>query len=191
MPLLSAERPHLVPVVLLVIVAFGLLFFSVRSSKVADAGAEGLKVFPAAQAQPAPDWALTNASTGQTVRLSDRVKNGPVVFSFWATWCGPCRDELPHLQRLSQKYAGRVQFYGVNSNDPKEAIQAFSTQMGLTFPQLSDDRREIANRYGVEAIPVLVVVDAKRRLRAVSVGYDPGEDLEASLSNVLDAVIAH
>lgn len=191
MSLLPAERTQMVPVVLLVIVAFGLLFFSVRSSKVADAGADGLKVLPADGAQHAPDWTLPDTMTGKSVRLSDEVKNGPVVFSFWATWCGPCREELPQIQRVSQKYAGRVQFYGVNSNDSRPAIQTFSARMGLTFPQLSDARRDAATRYGVEAIPVLIVVDAKQNVRAVSVGYDPGQDLEKSLSNVLDAVLAH
>jgi thiol-disulfide isomerase/thioredoxin len=190
MPFLSVERARFVPVMLFVIVAFGLLFFSIRSSKIADAGAGGLTLLPAGQVQIAPDWTLPNAATGRAVRLSDQVKNGPVVFSFWATWCGPCREELPHLQRVSQKYAGRVQFYGINSNDSRPAMKAFGAQMGLTFPLLSDDRRDAATRYGVDAIPVLVVVDATRRVRAVSVGYDSGQDLEASLSKVLDAILA-
>jgi len=186
-----AERSQFVPVVLLVIVAFGLLFFSVRSAKVADAGADGLKVLPAGQVQTAPDWALPDAASGRTVRLSEQVKNGPVVFSFWASWCAPCREELPRIERMSHKYAGRVRFFGVNAHDSRPGIQKYAGRMGLTFPQLSDDRRDASTRYGVEAIPILVVVDAGRHVRAVSVGYDPRQDLETSLSNVLDAVLAH
>lgn len=182
-----AERSHVIPAVLLVAVAFGLLFFSVRSVKIADAGADGLRLLPPAQVQTAPDWALPDASTGQIVRLSEQAKRGPVVFSFWATWCGPCRAELPHLEQLSHKYAGRVQFYGVNSDDPAPVMPSFASRLGLTFPMLSDAKRDAETQYGVEAIPMLVVVDSRGKVRAVSVGYR--EDMEEALSKILDTLL--
>lgn len=184
------ERAKLTTVILLVVVAFGFLFTSVRSNMVADDGSLALAPLPAAKVAPAPDWTVPDARTGQTVNLRAQARLHPVVFSFWATWCGPCKQELPHLQRVSERYKGRVAFYGINSDDPPAAINAFAQRNGLTFPLLADVRHEAAARYGVDSIPLLVVVDTQGRIRAVSNGYDPSEDLEASLPKLLDTLLA-
>ena len=184
------ERAKLTTVILLVVVAFGFLFTSVRSNMVADDGSLSLAPLPAAKVAPAPDWTVPDARTGQAVNLRAQARLHPVVFSFWATWCGPCKQELPHLQRVSERYKGQVAFYGINSDDTPAAINAFAQRNGLTFPLLADVRREAAVRYGVDSIPLLVVVDTKGRIRAVSNGYDPSEDLEASLPKLLDTLLA-
>ena len=183
------QRDHTALAILLVIAAFGFLFLSVRSNTVADDGNDGLKLLPANQIHPAPDWTLPDAASGRPVSLSQQVQHRPVVFSFWATWCGPCREELPHIERVAQKYKGRVDVYGVNSSDAPPAIGAFAHENGLSFPMLSDLKRDAATRYGAESIPMLVVVDTNDRVRAVSVGYDPGGDLETSLSKILDTLL--
>lgn len=184
------ERAKLTTVILLVVVAFGFLFTSVRSNMVADDGSAAFAPLPAAKVAPAPDWTVPDARTGQAVNLRAQARLHPVVFSFWATWCGPCKQELPHLQRVSERYKGRVAFYGINSDDTPAAINAFATRNRLTFPLLADVRHEAAVRYGVQSIPLLVVVDTKGSIRAVSNGYDPSEDLEASLPKLLDTLLA-
>ncbi len=184
------KRTELLGAVLLVVLAFGLLFVSVRSNPLPDETQDGLAPVPAAKVSRAPDWTLPDAQTGRSVSLQAEAQAHPVVFAFWATWCGPCRDELPHLQRAANRYRGRVAFYGINSNDPPQAIQAFVRQNKLTLPMLADTRRDVATRYGVETIPLLVVVDTKGNIRAVSSGYDPSEDLEASLAKLLDSLLA-
>ncbi len=184
------QRAQIVPVVLLLLVAFGFLFFSVRSVTVADAGGDGLKLLPADQVQDAPDWTLPDAASGRPVSLSQEVRRRPVVFSFWATWCGPCHEELPHLERVARKYAGRADVYGVNSSDAPPAIRAFARENNLTFPMLSDLKRDAATRYGADALPMLVVVDTHDKVRAVAVGYDPSGDFETALSHVLDRLLA-
>lgn len=183
------QRTQMIPVVLLLLVAFGFLFLSVRSNTVADQGDDGLKLLPPKQVQSAPDWTLTDAASGKLVRLSEEAKRRPVVFSFWATWCGPCREELPHLDRVAQKYGSRVAFYGVNSSDSPAAIVAFAKQNGLHFPMLSDNKRTAATEYGAESIPMLVVIDQHNKVRAVAVGYDPDTNFETSLSKVLDTLL--
>jgi thiol-disulfide isomerase/thioredoxin len=183
------QRDHMVFAVLFVVAAFGFLFLSVRHNTVADDGNDGLKLLSANQVQSAPDWALTDAASGKTIHLSQEVRRQPVVFSFWATWCGPCREELPHLESVARKYQGRIAFFGVNSSDAPPAINAFAHENGLTFPMLSDLKRDAATRYGAESIPMMVVVDTRDKVRAVSVGYDPDGDLEASLSKVLDSLL--
>ena len=181
------DRTKNILAVLFVVAAFGLLFFSVRTSKIADQASPGL--IAAGDAKPAVDFTLPVAATGRPLRLKDAEKAGPVVLDFWATWCGPCQAELPHLETLSRKYKGRVAFYGVNSSDTPHIITAFTSQSGLTFPTLSDSNRGVAFLYGVDAIPLLVVVDGKGRTRSVVNGYDPDENVEASLSKTLDALL--
>lgn len=186
----SMPRSQTVSAVLLVIVALGLLYYSVQSSTVTDEATPKLTALSANKEASAPDWAIRDAFTGKTVRLSEETRLHPVVFSFWATWCGPCREELPHLERVSEKYRDRVAFYGINSNDPPQVMTAFAGRNKLTFPMLSDDRHEVAARYGADAIPKLVVVDTHGKVRAVTSGYDPNEDFETSLSKILDTLLA-
>ncbi len=182
------ERTKTLFALLFVAAAFALLFLSVRPSAVADQSAPGL--IAAGEAKTAPDFDLPDAATGQPFRLQNAVKSRPLVLDFWATWCGPCRAELPHLETLSRKYGGRVAFYGVNSSDAPSAVRAFTKQSGLTFPMLSDAGHNVAFLYGADTIPLLVVVDTQGKARAVINGYDPDENVEASLSKLLDSLLA-
>ena len=180
------ERTKTLLALLLVAAAFGLLFVSVRRASIADAAGQGLTA--ASAAKPAPPFTLANAATGKPLVLSDAAKQRPLVLDFWATWCGPCRAELPHLEKLSQKYQGRVAFYGINSSDSPSITAAFARQNGLTFPMLSDRDHHVAFLYGADTIPLLVVIDTHGKVRAVTDGYS--ENVEAELSQTLDALLA-
>ena len=173
---------------LFVAAALGLVAFSVRRTTLADQSAPGLVA--AAEAKDAIDFTLTESATGRPVHLMDTVKSRPLVLDFWATWCGPCRAELPHLETLSRKYKGRVAFYGVNSDDTPARALAYARQSGLTFPLLDDSKHTAAFLYGANAIPLLVVIDTQGKVRTVRDGYDPDENIEASLSKTLDALLA-
>ena len=180
------DRTKLLFAILLVAAAFGLVFASVRKSTVADLSAS--KLVAAQTAKRAPDFTLPDAATGRPLHLADAAKARPLVLDFWATWCGPCREELPHVEALSHKYAGRIAFYGVNSSDAPLNIAQFSRQNGLTFPMLSDAHHAVAFSYGADAIPLLVVVDTHGRVRYVADGYAPGD--ENTLDKNLAALLA-
>ncbi len=182
------ERTKTLLAILFVAAAFALLFLSVQTSKVADLGAPGL--IAVGKAKDAPDFTLPEAAGGQPFHLQGAAKAQPIVLDFWATWCGPCQLELPHIEALSQKYRGRVAFYGVNSSDAPAQIVPFVKAKGLTFPTLSDAKRTAAFLYGADAIPLLVVVDTQGKVRSVVSGYDPNENIEISLSKTLDALLA-
>jgi peroxiredoxin len=123
--------------------------------------------------QRAPDFALRSLGDVNT-RLSEYV--GEVVLvNFWATWCGPCREEMPELNQLYEKYrrAGLVMF-GVNMDDTRERAAEMGQTLKISYPLLLDLQNEVSRRYGVETMPLTVLIDREGTIRYVSDGYKPG-----------------
>ena len=125
------------------------------------------------QGQPAPDFAL-KSSTGDNLRLSE-FRGDVVMINFWATWCGPCRQEMPLLDELYQRY-NRVGFnlLGVNIDDDSNRAMAMISELGVDFPVLFDSSKEVSRLYNVDAMPVTVLVDREGNVRFVHQGYKPG-----------------
>ena len=97
----------------------------------------------------------------------------PVVVNFWASWCVPCRKEMPALQAVADRLAGRVAFVGVNHQDGRVPAAEFQAEVGVRYPSGSDPAGEVAGRYGVLGLPTTVLIDASgnivgRRLGEVS-----------------------
>lgn len=125
--------------------------------------------------QPAPDFAL-KSSSGENLRLSE-YRGNVVMVNFWATWCGPCRQEMPLLDELYTRYE-RVGFtlLGVNIDDePRKAMNMVS-ELGVNFPVLFDDRKEVSKLYDVDAMPVTVIIDREGNVRFIHEGYKPGDE---------------
>lgn len=122
---------------------------------------------------PAPDFALKSAS-GENMRLSE-YRGDVVMINFWATWCGPCRQEMPLLDDLYGRYQ-RVgfQLLGVNIDDDSRRAMNMVEELGVTFPVLFDESKEVSRLYEVEAMPVTVLVDRSGTVRHVHHGYKPG-----------------
>ena len=126
---------------------------------------------------PAPDFAL-KSSTGENLRLSE-YRGDVVMINFWATWCGPCRQEMPLLDQLYTRYE-RVGFslLGVNIDDDSSRAMDMMKELGVSFPVLFDARKEVSQLYNVDAMPVTVLVDREGNVRYVHKGYKPGyEDM--------------
>ncbi len=121
----------------------------------------------------APDFVLKSA-TGENLRLSE-YRGDVVMINFWATWCGPCRQEMPLLDDLYSRY-GRVGFslLGVNIDDDARRAMQMVEELGVNFPVLFDDTKEVSKLYQVEAMPVTVLVDRAGTVRHVHHGYKPG-----------------
>ena len=129
------------------------------------------------EGQQAPDFAL-KSSTGENLRLSE-YRGDVVMINFWATWCGPCRQEMPHLDALYSRYQ-RVGFnlLGVNIDDDSGRAMDMIEDLGVNFPVLFDARKEVSKLYDVSAMPVTVIVDREGTVRYVHHGYKPGyEDM--------------
>ena len=121
----------------------------------------------------APDFALKSTS-GENLRLSE-YRGDVVMINFWATWCGPCRQEMPLLDELYTRYK-RVGFrlLGVNIDDDSRRAVSMVETLGVNFPVLFDERKEVSKLYRVEAMPVTVLVDRQGKIRFVHYGYKPG-----------------
>lgn len=142
----------------------GLALCVLAASSLASSGLTG---------QPAPDFAL-KSSTGQNLRLSE-YRGDVVMINFWATWCGPCRQEMPLLDELYTRYE-RVGFnlLGVNIDDDSNRAMTMIRELGVNFPVLFDARKEVSKLYNVDAMPVTILVDREGNVRYVHQGYKPG-----------------
>jgi len=142
----------------------GLVFSVFAASSLASSGLAG---------QPAPDFAL-KSSSGENLRLSE-YRGDVVMINFWATWCGPCRQEMPLLDELYSRYQ-RVGFnlLGVNIDDDSSRAMDMINELGVSFPVLFDATKEVSRLYQVDAMPVTVIVDREGNIRHVHQGYKPG-----------------
>lgn len=110
---------------------------------------------------------------GNEVKLSDYIGK-PVIINFWASWCPPCKAELPHFEKLAKEYKGQVHFLMVNvESNNKDAVKNFVKSNGYTFPLYFDKNESGSNAYSVQSIPLTVFITAdgkigERRLGAMS-----------------------
>jgi peroxiredoxin len=142
----------------------GLAFTAFAATSLASSGLTG---------QSAPDFAL-KSSSGDNLRLSE-FRGDVVMVNFWATWCGPCRQEMPLLDELYSRY-GRVGFslLGVNIDDNQSKAMDMIAELGVSFPVLFDSSKQVSELYDVDAMPVTVLIDREGTVRYVHQGYKPG-----------------
>lgn len=122
-------------------------------------------------------------------RLSTRSETA-VLLDFWADWCGPCIAKFPLLKEIREKYAGRgFEIYGVLHTFPTgRALKWFRANGGAPFPQLQDEGRVVADRYGVEGLPYMFLIGPDNRVIWACRGCeDIGERLPTSLDSILGA----
>jgi peroxiredoxin len=135
--------------------------------------AAALAVTAGEVAGPAPAFSL-QARDGGSVALGDLA--GPVVMvNFWATWCGPCREEMPHLEALYQRYSDLgFTLLGVNVEEDASGADKFLAETPVSFPILFDPANEVSRLYEVIAMPSTVLIDRSGQLRFIHHGYKPG-----------------
>jgi peroxiredoxin len=125
----------------------------------------------------APDFTLRTAA-GPNLRLQEQ-RGQVVLINFWATWCGPCRQEMPQLNKLYDKYrsAGFV-LLGVNIDDDTRRATDAATKLGLKFPVLLDTDKAVSRLYDLGTMPTTVLIDRDGRVRHIHPGYLAGyEDI--------------
>jgi len=140
------------------------------ASLIAAAASAPAAVTPATKA---PDFALRSLE-GPNLRLQEQ-RGQVVMVNFWATWCGPCKIEMPHLAKLYEKYrASGFQLLGINvDEDPRQAA-ALATKLGLRFPVLLDTEKKVSKLYDLSTMPSTVLIDRDGKVRYIHRGYRDG-----------------
>ena len=127
---------------------------------------------------------------GDSVRLSS-LKGRVVLVDFWATWCGPCQREIPHLEKLHQKYSSNsdVKFLSVNTDQDRAVVRPFIQKNKVSIKVLYNDRTDQA--YGVTGIPTLCLIDRAGKIQYRHVGFNgDGDGFIATLSAEIDDLLS-
>jgi peroxiredoxin len=123
----------------------------------------------------APDFTLP-ARDGGKLSLS-ALKGQVVMINFWATWCGPCRQEMPLLEQIQARYeALGFTLVGINVEPDSAAARAWLANVPVTFPILFDTQNKVAESFGIDGMPSSVFIDRSGNVRYVHRGYKPGDE---------------
>ena len=121
----------------------------------------------------APDFTLKSVA-GANLRLAEQ-RGNVVMVNFWATWCGPCRQEMPHLNRIYDKYkSSGFTLLGVNIDDDPRAARELAAKLGVKFPVLLDTDKKVSKAYDLSAMPATLLIDRDGRIRHIHRGYRDG-----------------
>ncbi|MCG6962793.1 MAG: TlpA family protein disulfide reductase [Acidobacteria bacterium] len=142
-----------------------------------------------------PDIALFSLQDGQTIKL-DTFRGRPVLLTFWASWCGPCREELPELQRMYNELAGKgFILAAINVDTIPQAARAFVDKFKLTVPIYRVSRR-VLYELRIDQLPTSILLGPNGKVVHAYIGYSPGttQDIRQRVLNLLqpaDAEPAH
>ena len=135
------------------------------------------QTFASAKKGPAPDFTLASKQGGN-IRLQEQLGN-VVLVNFWASWCGPCREELPHLEALQQEYADLgFTILAVNVDEDPSKADILLNDIPVTFPVLFDVNDDVSKMYDVQAMPTTVLVDRDGNQRLLHKGYKSGDEVK-------------
>jgi thiol-disulfide isomerase/thioredoxin len=137
----------------------------------------------------APPFALPALGEPDPLRSEDLLGK-VVLLNFWATWCGPCKEEMPALQRLQQHFSSKpFAVVAVTADLQPAAIRAFLTQVGATFPNALDEHQDVSRAYWIRGLPTTVIIDRQGRVvgRAVGPRAWDGPDAAALIERLLDS----
>ncbi|GLS24850.1 TlpA family protein disulfide reductase [Marinibactrum halimedae] len=134
----------------------------------------------------APDFTL-KSNQGKNFRLSEH--RGDVLFiNFWASWCGPCRQEMPILEELHSRYSSAgFKVVGISIDEDEAAANGLLKKIPVSFPVLYDTTSKVSELFDVDAMPTSVLVDRNGKMRFLHRGYKPGfeDDYRAQIRELI------
>ena len=189
-------RSIVLPLGLVVAIVGALFWYQARGSSGLDsaygtvdlpAGASGNAAIGAESGKAAPDFLLQTLD-GKTLRLSD-LRGKPVLINFWASWCGPCREETPQLLKTFDENKARgLAIVGVNLQEADSLARSFVTEWGIPYQVVMDRRGEVAQTWhvgGAAGLPSTFFIDAGGIVRKVVLGPVRAADMDGGLKLIL------
>lgn len=133
----------------------------------------------------APDFTLDYLDDG-TVSLSE-LRGKPVLINFWATWCGPCRFEMPFLQQVYDDWSDRgLVVLTVDIAESQDTVESFMQELGLSLPVLMDRDQAVTKRYNVRNIPATFLIDKNGIIQSIRIGaFTSPAEIEQELSKIM------
>lgn len=175
------KRNQIISVGIIAIIVATIVFIELSKPKdnviVSDDKNTGITI-----GKTAPDFELQDLS-GKNVKLSDfRSKN--VVLNFWASWCPPCREEIPEFQRIYRENQDKIVVIGVNLQESKENAESFVKKLGITFPILLDPNAQVKDMYNVFTQPVTYFIDANGKIVDKKFGPLTSEEVNEKIAKM-------
>lgn len=137
--------------------------------------------------RPAPDFKLPSLG-GQTVSLSD-LRGRPVLINFWASWCEPCRYEMPFIQEIfedTEWTARGLVILAINLGESPSRVEEFMKSYGLSFPVLLDTNSSVAEKYNIRGIPETFLIDKDGIIQEIKIGAFSGKaEIETRLGKII------
>jgi thiol-disulfide isomerase/thioredoxin len=165
-----------------IVLVLALLAMSAACTKGAGTSDDALGAKP--MSSPAPALAGDDLN-GDPIALAD-MRGDVVVVNFWATWCDPCRDEQPALERIHRAYQGQgVEFLGVDERDDLAAARAWTEEFDVTYPSIQDPSGSWADDFDLFGYPDTFVIDASGTIRWAIYGQTGEEQLRQLIDRVL------
>jgi peroxiredoxin len=138
----------------------------------------------ASSLQPAPDFSLTDFS-GQSIRLS-QYRGKVVVLDFWATWCEPCKTEIPHFIDMRNRYAGQgLQVIGISMDDDEKPVRDFQQQFKMNYPIAMGNAKLAESFGGILGLPITFVIDRQGRIYKRHIGQTEPSVFEGDVRKLL------
>ncbi|MCK4417036.1 MAG: TlpA family protein disulfide reductase [Candidatus Latescibacteria bacterium] len=162
------------------------LLFILIALILSSCGKEKKQGQAAETAKRAPDFSATDLE-GKKVSLSD-FRGKVVLLDFWATWCPPCREEIPELQKIFDEYKDKGLVIIGASSESSEKIRQFKQKMGISYPLLKVATK-VFSAYQVRGIPTTYIIDKKGYIQHREVGFAPGRGIEERFRNIIEKLL--
>ncbi len=154
-----------------------------------SAGAAPPGAAPAGVAPDAVRLRLAGFAGGPEFRLPDDLQGRPLVLNVWASWCGPCRQEMTAFQDVYLKVKGKVGFLGLDYLDVEAAARRFVAQTGVTYRLAADPKGQAGARLGVASLPATLFIAADGTVRGRHLGAMSATSLRAAIQRYLEVSI--
>jgi cytochrome c biogenesis protein CcmG/thiol:disulfide interchange protein DsbE len=134
--------------------------------------------------KPAPDFALIDARDGRTVRRLSDYRGKPLILNWYASWCGPCKAEIPDFQKVYAALDGAIVVLGANLQESRETAAGMLQSLGATFPSVLDSDGTVGRHYRLLGMPTTFFIDRDGVVRAFATGRVTPEALQEQLARL-------